>query len=366
MKSKIKSITITTILFFLVYAESMEPQKSKWNGRISQENDVTVIENRGSGLFEEKITEKVIFKEVLTIGVDEGPEYLMFGRHIMIDVDSNQNIYALDVQNHRLLKFDQNGRFLWKTVRKGQGPGEIESAHDLKVTDDGHVIVADQGGKLHYFDRDGKFQKMVRLEKVIKSIISASEGKIFANLWIKGQPGISAALFSEDGNLTKYLPVEYRYGPKLSPRRAYSLGGGFVLHGERLYLSFPDKYEIRVYTLEGELLKKIKRDVKIRPPHLEDGYRFMINDISGPSFLTSNGLLINKLELIVDKEKYVFETYLDFFNTNFEFLGSYPLPVDVYFSKIDSLDNFYFVQTDPFIKIVKYALKMNWKNLEND
>lgn len=359
MKPKIKLISIILIFLFAVLAESKEFQKGKWKGRTWKENGVTIIENIGSGLFGEDIQEKITFKEILSIGVEEGAEHLMFGRHIMTDVDSIQNIYVLDVQNHRLLKFDRNGQFLWKTGRKGQGPGEIESPHDIKVMNNGSIVVADHGGNLHYFDKTGNFQKMVRLEKVIKSIISSSEEELFANLWIKGQPGISAASFSKDGNLIEYLPVEYRYGPKLSPRRAYSLGGGFILSEERLFLSLPDKYEIREYTLEGELVKKIRRDVKIRPPYLEDGYRFMINDISGPCFLTSNGLLINKLELIADKEKYIFKTFLDFFNENFEFLGSYPLPEDTYLSKIDPQDNFYFVQTDPFIRIIKYALKMN-------
>jgi hypothetical protein len=359
MKSKFLLIIITLIFTFSVLAESKESQKGKWKGKVTQENGVTVIENRGSGLFGEDIQEKITFKEILSIGVDEGPDHLIFGRHIMIDVDSSQSIYALDVQNHRLLKFDRNGHFQWQAGRDGQGPGEIESPHDIKIIDDGSVIIADHGGKFHFFDKNGSFQKMIRLEKVIKSIISSSKGEIFANLWIKGQPGISAALFSKEGNLIHYFPVEYRYGPKLSPRRAYSLGGGFSLFGDRLFLSLPDKYEIREYTLDGKLLKMIRRDVKIRPPSLKEGYRFVINDISGPCFLTSEGILINKLEFIADNEKFTFKTFLDFFNENFEFLGSYPHPEDTYLSQIDPQDNFYFIQIDPFIKIIKYALKIN-------
>ena len=86
----------------------------------------------------------------------------MFGRHIMTDIDLNQNIFVLDIQNHKLIKFDRNGQFQWKTGRKGQGPGEIEVPSDIRVTNDGGIVIADQGGKLHYFDKDGNFHNMIK------------------------------------------------------------------------------------------------------------------------------------------------------------------------------------------------------------
>jgi len=333
-------------------------QKKQVN--IKKKNGIIIIENKGSGLYGEKIKDKIIFKEILSLGVDKGPEYLMFGRHIMADTDLNQNIFVLDIQNHRLLKFDQNGRLQWRAGRKGQGPGEIEAPSDIRVTNDGGIVIADQGGKLHYFDKEGNFQNMIKLEKVINTIISLSEEKIFANLWIKGQPGKAAATFSRDGKLINYFPAEYHYGPKLSSRRGYSLGGGFKVFGNRLFLSIPDKYEIREYTMEGKLLKKIKRDIKLKPPVLEDGYRFITKDISGPCYLTSKGLLINRLQLKEErKEEDIYRTYLDFFNKKFEFLGSYLLQEDMYLSEIDQFDNFYFIHTYPYIKLIKCAMKIN-------
>ena len=46
------------------------------------------------------------------------------------------------------------------------------------------------------------------------------------------------------------LADEYRYGPKMSPSLGASIGGGFFkIHGNYIYLSLPDKYEIREYEL---------------------------------------------------------------------------------------------------------------------
>lgn len=357
-----KKIFLSTFIFLslLLCFPSDSESHQKWKGDVRGENKITIITNRGSGTYGKDIKDKIKFKEILTLGVDEGPEYLMFGRHIMIDVDPNQNIFVLDIQNHRLLKFDQNGQLKWKTGRKGQGPGEIESPFDIKATNEGEIVIADHGGKLHYFNKDGNFQKMVKLEKIIKSIISFSnDGRIFANLWIKGRPGIAAATFSKESNFINFFPVEYHYGPKLSPRRAYNLGGSFRLFHNRLFLSLPDNYEIRVYSLEGKLLMKIRRNIKIRPPVLENGYKFVIKDISGPCYLTSNGFLINKLYLQDEKNEDIHRTYLDFFNEKFEFLGSYLLQDDLYLAEIDQFDNFFFVKTYPYIKIIKCSIKID-------
>lgn len=360
--NKYEKLLLLNLLFLLIFIFSQGDLKSiqRWKGKIRKEKGVTVIENKGSGLYGKKIQDKIIFKEILSLGVDKGPEYLIFGRHIMIDVDLDQNIFVLDIQNHRLLKFDQNGVFQWKTGRKGQGPGEIEAPSDIKATNDGRIVVITQGVKLHYFDKDGNFQNMIRLEKLINTIISLSEEKIFVNLWMRGQPGKAAAYFSKDGNLINYFPVKYRYGPELSPRRAYNLGGGFALFGNRLFLSLPDKYEIREYTTDGILLRKIRRNIKLKPPVLENGYRFITKDISGPCYLTSKGFLINKLHLKKEKkDEDIDKTYLDFFNKKFEFLGSYPLREDIYLSEVDKFDNIYFVQKDPYIKIIKCAVNID-------
>ena len=208
--NKYRKPLLLNLLFLSILIVIQGELKSvqKWKGNINKENGITIIENKGSGLYGGKIKDKIIFKEILSLGVDKGPEYLMFGRHIMIDVDLNQNIYVLDIQNHMLLKFDRSGQFQWKAGREDQGPGEIEAPSDIKATDEGGIVVVDQGGKLHYFDKDGNFQNMIRLKKVINTIISLSEEKIFANLWIRGQPSKAAATFSKDGKLISYFPVE--------------------------------------------------------------------------------------------------------------------------------------------------------------
>ncbi|HRD02288.1 MAG TPA: 6-bladed beta-propeller [Candidatus Saccharicenans sp.] len=357
MKKKrvFKFLVILFLVVFIYSAISIQ----KGEGQPVEVQQVSVIKNIGEGIYGQKIKDKIKFIKVLSLGAeaDNAPDYLMFGRNINVEIDQGQNLFVLDEQNSRLMKFDQNGRFLWKASRKGQGPGEIEAPFGMKLTEDGGIAIIDQGGKINYFDGNGNFLKLVRMAKEIKSIISFSKGKIFANLFIHGQPGITAAWFSENGELIDYFPVEYYYGPKLSGRLAYDLGAKFILGGDQLYLSLPDKYEIQIYSLKGQLLRRVIRDVKIRPPFLEEGYRFVVKDISGPAQLISNGFLINELSL--DAWTEAGKKYIDFFNKDFQFLGSYPVPKNAYLARVDKDDNFYFVEIDSWVKIIKYKLKID-------
>jgi len=354
---RLEGITLISLIAIAILSAVAWGQKP-WKGFITNNNGVTEIENNGGGIYGKQIVDHIDFTPIQSIGEEEGPEQLLFSRHIMVDVDDQLNIFVLDIWNHRLIKFDQEGRFLWKAGRKGQGPGEFESPNCIKATGGGGLLVADQGGKCHIFDADGEFKTYLKMEKSVKAVISVSDDEIFANLWLRGQPGISAAYFAQDGKMIRKFPHEYHYGPKLSSRRRYNLGGQFVLSADKLFLSLPDSYEIREYSRQGKLTRIIHRDQKIRPPVLEDGYRFVLNDVSGPCHLTSEGYLVNELEIKAPSEDNR-KQYLDLFDPTGRFLGSYPIPEDRYFALIDGADNFYFVETDPAIRLIKCRFLLN-------
>ena len=107
MKKLILFIFISMVIF------SVNCSKEKWKGRIYKEAGVTVIESEGSGLWGDKINEKITFKENLSLGVEEGEKFLVFHSELDVAIDSESNIYVLDMRNHRFLKFDKMGNFIW-------------------------------------------------------------------------------------------------------------------------------------------------------------------------------------------------------------------------------------------------------------
>ena len=321
--------------------------------RMFQDKTVDIIKNRAKGKYGEAFKDKISFKKIFCLGVKEGPDYLMFGRYIIMDTDTQENIFIFDRQKSVLYKFDKAGKFVWKTGRSGQGPGEFKSPHEVKATNDGGVIIVDQAGKLKFFNDSGEYIKTIHLEKSIKSIINTESDRIFANIVVRGQPGISAAYFNKKGELIEYFPFEYHFGPKIPPTRYFNLGGEFRQFDDLIFLSIPDKYEILIFSADGKIIEKILVNRKLQKSYLEDGYNFIVGDRSGPCYVSTDEFIVNRLSI---KEDEVRRDYLDFFDSEYHLLGTIPLAEHEYLKKVDSYGHIYILQTDPFLKLDKYEI----------
>lgn len=355
-------------LFILVLLILIFPscKKERWEGKIYKENGVTVVENKGAGLWDKESSEKVEFIEELSLGVEEGEDHFMFFRLRDIAVDSDLNIYVLDGGNHRLLKFDRDGNFIWQTGRKGQGPGEFQYPSQVAITHDGNLAVLDER-IIQYFDGRGKYQRSLGIEKSIRTMTFLPDSRLFVNIMLKGQPGVAAEFYSSEGEFLEKFPDEYRYGPQMSPRLGASIGGGyFQIIKDRVYLSLPDQYEIRVYDVEGKLLRKVKRGIKLKPPNINvslggRGVSVGPSDSSGPCYLYKDEYIINCLTLVekISETEYESKHFLDFFNEKGQHLGSHTLPEAYTLKVIDSEDTFYFIQWEPFPRIIRSTLNLN-------
>jgi hypothetical protein len=95
---------------------------------------------------------------------ETNPTYQFF-RPMDIDVDREGNIYVLDSGNFRIQKYDSNGKYMKTIGRRGQGPGEFESAdkfcldkqENIFVTDWMRAIVFDSNGEeINRFHKEGR------------------------------------------------------------------------------------------------------------------------------------------------------------------------------------------------------------------
>ncbi len=327
--------------------------------KVYTKNGVAIIENQESGFI---INKGIRLKEDLSLGKEEGEDYEMFSQYLSVAISQNGDIFIFDGKRYRVLKFDKNGKYLWSKGRKGEGPGEFrEQFCDIYVPPSGKLIVVD-GFFLHVFDKNGNFLKDIKLDIMSTHIDFLKDGKMFIDTFLRGQPGVAAALYSSDGRLISKFPVEYRYGPKLSKSIGVSIGGGgFRVHGEKVFLSIPVKYEIREYDFKGKLFKIIKRDVKLSPPNIKvfagGGVTVYPSDHSGPVFFYEN-YLINSVFKVKkkDKKNYEFTKYLDFFDSKGVYMGSYKLPKSTKLEFIDKKGFFYFIQSEPFPRVYRAEL----------
>jgi 6-bladed beta-propeller len=81
----------------------------------------------------------------LSVGVMDGNAHEIFGDLRGIEADSAGNIYVLDHQSSEIRAFDAEGRYLRTLTRKGEGPGELNAANGMLLTDQETLWVQDHG-----------------------------------------------------------------------------------------------------------------------------------------------------------------------------------------------------------------------------
>ena len=83
-----------------------------------------------------------------------------FARPRGLTDDASGNIYVADTGNHRVQKFDSDGKFILSFGVFGTGVGELHSPNGIAVDDAGNIYVTDAANnKLVRFGPDGEYQK---------------------------------------------------------------------------------------------------------------------------------------------------------------------------------------------------------------
>jgi uncharacterized protein (TIGR03663 family) len=164
-----------------------------------------------------------------------------------IAIDSQGYVYVADTWNHRVQKFDANGKFLleWGGLDTLWGPRGIVAAPDGRIylTDTGNkrVVVFDTNGKiLQEFGKDGEGQ----LDEPV-GITLGPDGRVYvADTWNQ-----RVAIFSVDGEYLNSFPVEGWIGNSLDNKPYIS-----VDPHDRVYVTDPERYRVIVFSSDGKPL----------------------------------------------------------------------------------------------------------------
>jgi len=303
----------------------------------------------------------VSFQEVLRIGSDKlDEENYIFGIISDIKVDKEGFIYVLDSANYRIQKFSPKGLFITSYGNgKGEGPGQFLRPKSIALDDKMNLYVADTNlFRITVFDPQGKVIKTIRTESMP------------ANLSVKNDYLFLIFFFHEENFLIyRYNVVNEKLERKFCESNEWTyLSAQAGEAGElcmdmngNLYYSHTYPYEIKKFSLEGELLARFSRKATFYKAPYRDPYGiFKAETAPTALFCLPDGTIVNVIRHI-DRgaKKGIF--YFDFFDKEGNWLKS--LTADsigldwIRIITADNQGNIYLDCKDPFPHVRKYELK---------
>jgi hypothetical protein len=187
----------------------------------------------------------------------------------IVEADSNGNIFVIEkfpVSEYFIYKFSPDGRFIMKFGRKGQGPGEAQGIVDLLFGKNDRLTITDPDvNKVVEFDTEGRLVKETKLAPGLFDVLPLPNGNFLGRRFPKNDSdpvGMYLSLLDPDFKEIKLIDFYDMSGfapGKKSP--------GFIVHfywriaGDRIYVGNGSRgYEIRVWDLDGNLLRKFRKE----------------------------------------------------------------------------------------------------------
>lgn len=204
VRSKIE-VAITLLVGIILLSRWLpaagQGQKPTWKGKIETENGIKVVKNPRDPLYGEI---KFDLQEDLSIGGNENDNNYYFPKRVSIAVDDQGNIFAADMGNFRIQKYDKAGKYLRSIGRKGQGPAEFQAPGTIGFDGEGNIsIITSLTRALKVFSPDGTYKKSLTLRASLQpSFYLSKEGFIFGleiNYLAKDGPRIAVIKLSPDG-----------------------------------------------------------------------------------------------------------------------------------------------------------------------
>lgn len=101
-------------------------------------------------------------------------------RPVMITPLVNGNVVVSDQKFGQLFIFDENGNFIRKIGRKGQGPGEFSNPYCLSATPECLFVADTNNMRLQIFDLKGNYIKSFKIFRAYMDIDISKNGLIYA------------------------------------------------------------------------------------------------------------------------------------------------------------------------------------------
>ncbi len=192
------------------------------------------------------------------------------------DVDPQGHVYLVSPmgKGNTIFKFDKQGNFITSFGHRGQGPGELVSRRFpplfLTIYKEDQIVVTNYyRRRLVYFNLEGDFIREEKLDSnlTLFAVIPLPNGNYLA-YENRGGPsyGMPLSLFSHD--FKKIKELGFRKLPSVWEEKIKGIYYMFswARSGDKIFTGKQELgYVINVYDLEGQLIRKIKKEYKPVP-----------------------------------------------------------------------------------------------------
>jgi len=239
----------------------------------------------------------IAFTEELTVGKVKGDPHYVFSEYIRYTVDEKGNMYVLDWREKSVRKFDKSGSYRITIGGEGQGPGEFTAARAIGFLTSGHIIVFEnETQEFSCLTLEGEFVKSGRFKKLLTApYLGFSNGNLIAKHVLRDSRKSVSITGLYDANtellfafheqeLEPYKPWPSRDNVDARIKRlaeewsriAYKPETVVALdRDENIYFAFTDRFEIKIYSSEAELKKKIRTELPFLPVEKRDRNSFL-------------------------------------------------------------------------------------------
>jgi len=261
------------------------------------ENGVEVVLNRAQPYRVKGAPTSLRLEEELTIDTEREDLAKLGVADIWgFDVNSSGDIFIFQPPMNTglsVFQFDGRGRFLAAFAPKGQGPGEIQWPIFHKISaDDGLPVLDMRTKKLLVFDKQGAAVRETAVPLDVRGgslLLPMPNGDYLYRKTEVDPKEEYASLFmtysvidSEFREIKELDRVEYPHPFGASKVRVPLPLTAWELARDRVYLGNADKgYEVRVYDLAGNLIRKIRKEYAA-VPFPEDKKRAILKALESP------------------------------------------------------------------------------------
>jgi len=184
----------------------------------------------------------------------EDNEKVFLAQPMALARNAKGNIYVYDYKWNTISIFDSEGKFISKTGKRGQGPGEFQSVRRVLPDGENIIILDSMKHEICHLDSKGKYLKSFKTFKSYNDFAIDHNGRIYCAPLASSVNPFLVDVLDESGNLLYSFGTPIRKFEKFSD--SFLNNTKIVCDGKSITILFITIALVQQYDLNGKLVRE--------------------------------------------------------------------------------------------------------------